>query len=176
MRSGDVTDLVARLRDSFDEAFTRPVDAIRDAPVAYILARVDHKVHAVATVGLRAIAKCPAVVRVPSRARALIGIAASRGVIMGVYALAELLGLSSPQPATSGWILVCSDGQTGLVVDAVMGYLRAGPEALRIDGETRPHALVGGVLEVDEGSYPVIDLSAVMQRIGAAPRNGAAGG
>jgi chemotaxis signal transduction protein len=172
MSSGDVTELVARLRASFDEGFTRPDDTIREFPAAYVLARVGQTVHAIATDGLKTVAKCTTIVGVPSRAPGLVGIAASRGAIMGVYALADLLGLSSRQPTASEWILVCSDGQTGLVVDAVVGYARAAPASLRIDAEARSHALIRALLEVEGGSYPVIDLSCVMARIGAAPRHG----
>lgn len=167
MKGGSISEAVLRLRREFDERFEHSRDASYESPAAYLLVQIGDALHAVSATAVRGIEPCPAITQVPTSVPALRGLAAVRGVVLGIYDLCELLGASQSGRDGSGWILVCRDGETGLLVDAIAGWIRARTDSLRSDPSARTGASIAAVLELDGEQYPVIDVGAVMKRLGA---------
>lgn len=166
MTASGVAETLRRLRREFDDAFALPIEFPSDDRAAFVLVRVGAEVHAVSSIDLRQIVRCPPVLPVPSSAPAFLGIAALRGVILGVYDLHAILRGEAVATSSGAWMLVCPDRQTALAVDAVIGHVHAARSAVLPIAQALPDAPVRALLEAGSSAYPLIDLPAVARRLG----------
>lgn len=165
MTAAGVSETLLRLRREFDDAFALPIETPSDDRLAYVLVRVGAQIHAVSSIELRQIVRSPPVLAVPSTAPAFLGIAALRGVILGVYDLQAILGGEALAASSGAWMLVCPDRQTALAVDAVIGHVHAARSAVLPIAQALQDAPVRALLDAGPSAYPLIDLPAVMRRL-----------
>ena len=111
----------SELRDAFDRGFAAAPAA--DGGARHELLRIElaGEPYALALSEIRSLHVDLAIVPVPSRAPALLGVIALRGAIVPVYDLRRLLGLPTDRP--SRWVVVA--GNNAFAFDHVAGHFSA---------------------------------------------------
>lgn len=148
------------LRREFDAAFARPAAAaVAAQTVELLFVSAGGAQLALRTSQIKAVQRCPALAQVPSAAEALEGVAAIRGVVVGVYSLARLAG--RPAGAAPGaWLALCGDGTVGLVFDALGAHARLPAADIRT-----AHGAQDGIAEIGGVPHVVVDIAALLERI-----------
>lgn len=123
-----LADRAAALRLAFDRSFAerpKPAGAPEEEFLAINLGAVPHAIRLSEIDGF--VADKP-IVRIPSRAGALLGVAGFRGAIVPVYDLRTLLGY--PTAETPRWLVIASGALVALAFDAFDRHLRVAREAI----------------------------------------------
>lgn len=164
-------DRAAELRRAFDRAFAEAPAARATAPESVLAVRVGGDPYAFRAADVVALHRdlvvSPYVVGV---ARALLGLAAFRGVPVPVYDLGELFGV--PPRAAPRWaVLVRAPSLVALAFDRFeahalvgAGNLVAAPPGARAD------ALVRGAVIVGDAPRPLVHVASVVDAIGRRAR------
>jgi chemotaxis signal transduction protein len=114
----------AELRAAFDESFSRETDRDGEAPQELLLIRVNETEMALRVRDTARIMRCPPLTVMPSRNRALAGLAGVRGALVAVYGLSSLVGDARPS-RIGGWIVLCAaDKSVALQFDELVAYVR----------------------------------------------------
>jgi chemotaxis signal transduction protein len=165
MTPGDVSadDRAAQLRAAFDQSFARISIAESTALENLLAIRIGADRYALRLADASGLFADKKVTWLPSPAPELLGVAGFRGVMLPVYDLGMLLGLS--KAAAPRWLVVTAATPVGLAFEGFDGFLRVRPEAIvaRVrDGARERH--VAAFLEA-EVARPVIDVASVLATI-----------
>ena len=130
----------SELRDEFDRSFAVAPAGDTSTPYELLQIELAGEPYALALSEIRSLHVDLAIVPVPSRAPALLGVIALRGAIVPVYDLRRLLGLPTDRP--SRWVVVA--GNNAFAFDHVAGHFSAAelPAGRMIHHEGRAHPLV----------------------------------
>ncbi|CAG0953200.1 hypothetical protein ANRL2_00255 [Anaerolineae bacterium] len=159
---------VAALRRAFDEAFARPARVDGDSGLPMLAIRAADAAVALDLAAIKAIQLCPPISEVPSEANSLLGVAAMRGSMAGMYSLAHLLGVSKARSA-GNWAVTCGDGSIGLVFDELRGFERVNMEGVkRSAGGER---LSSGFVEIAGSPHLLVNFTALIGEIMSATTN-----
>jgi chemotaxis signal transduction protein len=148
---------VKELRRAFDDAFVQPRVTDVEDTTGVLLIRAGELRFAVRAPDIRSIQLCPEIVTLPASAPALLGVTTLRGVVVGVYGLAELMNGGR---SDARWLVLCGDGTVGLAFDELAGHQRLATSRLQ-----RPGRQEVQTIEYSGSAYVLVDVSAILQRI-----------
>lgn len=156
---------VEALRRAFDEAFSAPPRAGRDARVPLLAIRVGGEPMALRVLELAGLVQARRIVPVPSRRPELLGVSGLRGEIVPIYGVARLVG--RPDEGEPRWVaLAAGEQRIGLGVAALEGHLLVRPEELAAvapGAEAQPH--VRELLRRGDGTRPVLSVPSLVRAI-----------
>ncbi|MBI4821839.1 MAG: chemotaxis protein CheW [Deltaproteobacteria bacterium] len=163
----DLLDQRAReLRRVFDAEFATPERARSVETQPFLLVRVASEHLSIRVLDLGGIETTRRVLRIPSSAPALLGVARIRGLVVPVFGLARLLGL--PEPDESPWIALSKEpAPLGLAFAELEGHLGATQDALSSSNAASvgsPRFTGDEVLRADR-LRPVISIRRVVSEI-----------
>ena len=158
---------LAELRRSFDDGFSQPLLETREDTLDVLSIRVGKEPYALRLSEVGALEADRAITRLPSEHSALLGIAGVRGLVVAVFDLAALLGVSSAESAR--WIALAKGAPLALAFSGFEGQISAHPEQF-----ARAEAGTGlrEVLRHDGINLPLINLPALVASLD--PRQGTA--
>jgi chemotaxis signal transduction protein len=158
---------VETLRREFDASFAVASDREEIAVEDFLLLRVVEHRYAVRLREISGIAKSRSLTRVPSSTRELLGVAAVRGELFPVFALAGLLEHRESAGAPSWLLLSGKDEPLAFAFHALDSYRRMPRTALSVasEGSSMP-TYAPEILSVDGGVWPVISISALVLGLG----------
>lgn len=161
-----VVDHLARradeLRHEFDRTFAEPIDRGLHASIDLVLVRLGADRHALRISEIAGLFVDVKVTPCPSPAPALRGLAAFRGTVMPVYDLAQLVGY--PTAEAPRWMVVAAAAPVALAFDDFAGHVRVEPEMIATRGDRVRHH-VAGVARSSDASWPLVDISSVVDAI-----------
>lgn len=160
---------VAEMRRAFDESFAAP-QRDDEQSVEHMLAvevAGDRFAVRVADISGLTIAK-GTILRVPSRAPELLGITGIRGVVVPVFSLAALLGIS-PAAGHPRWLVLCGGRQApiALAIERVEGHLDIPVRQIFACEAERAHRYVNETARDGSVLRGVIDISQLVEHIKA---------
>lgn len=127
--SAELERQLAALRADFDQSFARPTDSEQPASLRVLMLRAGDMRCALALDEVATLGRCPPLTPVPTPVAALRGLGSMRGVIVGVYDLAALLGQGAA--AEASWIVALRrDPSLAIAFDALEGQHRSPAAAL----------------------------------------------
>lgn len=163
----------AELRATFDESFTRAVDLVTEPHDELLAIRAGHAEVALRIRETAGIIRCPTLTAMPSRNRALAGLAGVRGTLVAVYSLAELVG-DEPGSSRQGWIVLCAgDRSAGLLFDDVVGYERVPASAIHRADEPALGERAGAIVRIGGLPRPLIGIPGLLESIHRTARTSA---
>jgi purine-binding chemotaxis protein CheW len=156
---------VAALRRAFDDSFAALPSAAPEGSEDLLLIRIAALPFAMRLRDIRAIVARPAVVPVPSRAPALLGLAGLHGDIVPVFSLCSILGLGSDTGAR--WVVVCgAEERVGLGFSEFERYVRLPSSAVHSDASaSTTKAYVRELAATGDGFRPVVHIDSVLAAI-----------
>jgi chemotaxis signal transduction protein len=167
----------AQLRQEFDQAFARPVQAGAAPMEDHLAIRLRGDAHALRLDEVATLAPLGTLTRFPSPRPELLGVTGFRGAIVPVYDLRALLGYGAPDAPR--WVVVAAAQPVALAFDVFEGHLRLPREAraLEAPGQGRgpgaaaaPRRHVHEVLHAQGGVRPLVSIASVLDTIrGALP-------
>lgn len=128
------------LRDAFDRSFAAAPAVDQRAPHELLRIELGGEPYAIALAEIRSLHVDLAIVPVPARAPALLGVVAVRGAIVPVYDLRRLLGLPATKPPR--WAVIAGD--SAFAFDHVAGHFSVAelPAGRTVHHAGRVHPLV----------------------------------
>lgn len=155
------TTLAERMRDAFDAQFEAPRTSELVETRDFVLVHAGGERVAIALDAIRAVVRCPAATPVPGARHGLIGIAAMRGEIVGMYELGALLGGQAGSTRADAWALLARVPSVGFVVDEFEGHTRKNvDEIVRRDDTEEADAF-----RVDDDLVRIVDLQTITTAI-----------
>lgn len=158
-----MTGIAALMRSEFDAAFAKPVREAAQPTEDLIGFRVRGSAYCMRLGEMDGVTAAESVVRLPTRASALLGLTNIRGVMVPIYSLSILLGFAAAsEPAR--WLAVCG-GRDPLALSLGMfdAHLRVKSEEIHAAQERRAHvhqfARIGGVVR------EIVDVASVIAAI-----------
>ncbi len=154
--------LAQKLREAFDETFTRPAVSWNDAVEDLLAIRVGKSQLALRRSEIAAIMRCPPLTPLPSRNPSFRGLGSVRGSLVAAYSIGSLLGLEDRSPS-NGWIVLCgAERSAALLFDELVGYFRL--PANEIHRADSPEQEIGAheVVRVSGTLRPVLDVARLM--------------
>lgn len=164
-------DRLAELRRGFDASFALPPQPRDDDLIDLLAVTADTDALAVPLTAMAGLATDRSVTPLPGSPPDLLGVAGLRGHLVPVYDLARVLDPGRAS-RTSGrttvrWMVLAAGTPTfAVAVDRVDGHLRVPRDAIA-EPAAGAHAATGSVVHTADGPRPVVDLTAVRQRITA---------
>jgi purine-binding chemotaxis protein CheW len=160
----DIGNRAQELRDAFDRTFSEPLRMHQDSEeemFGITLAGAKYAVRLTDASGVFANKK---IVRVPSGAADLLGVAGFRGAIMPVFDLASIMGY--PRSADAAWLLTAAGASIGLAFSAFDGHLRI-PRAsvMAVDGKAGYGRFVKNLVQDKDGTRAVIDIPVIIETL-----------
>lgn len=130
----------SELRDEFDRSFAAAPAGDVATPYELLQIELAGEPYAIALAEIRSLHVDLAIVAVPTRAPALLGVIARRGAILPVYDLRRLLALPTTRPPR--WVVVA--GENAFAFDHVAGHFSVAelPAGRVSHHEGRAHPLV----------------------------------
>lgn len=163
-----MSQLIARraqdLRGAFDAAFAQASQTGTRAERDLLAIALGNGLFAFELGDVAGIYSNKKIVRIPSNAAGLLGIAGFRGSILPVYDLSVLIGLAPLEKPR--WLAIAAKVGIAVAFDAFDGYLRAAPDAIAMNESTengREH--VRHLLRTPEGIRAVISLPSALGKI-----------
>jgi chemotaxis signal transduction protein len=175
MREGGMTaaESMARsaadLRREFDAVFAAPPRVVSEQTEALLVVQVSQGWRAalrLAEVG--GIYECPPILRVPGGAAEQVGIVGLRGKLTVVFSLAAVLGRKRGVEPNRWLALWSGDRSVGFVIAEFDGYARVARERIRrrgVDGVDTTS--MEELAELEGGTYPVVNMSALIAKLRA---------
>ena len=152
------------LRRAFDRSFAEALQSRTEGVEGIVACRVGGDRFAVRLRDIAGVIRTANLVPVPSKQRALLGLAGIRGALVPIFSLADLLGYASHEEVW--WILLCEQpARVGLAVGEFEGCLQVPETAFRVTdsptnlGNRRELAVVGSC------AYTVISVSNLVKSI-----------
>ena len=137
------------LRDAFDRAFADAPARERGAQYELLQIELAGEPYAIALADISSLHVDLAIVAVPARAPALLGVIALRGAIVPVYDLRRLLGLAATRPPR--WAVLAGDN--AFAFDHVAGHFSVA------------ELPAGRVIQRDGRSHPLVDFGVALQGV-----------
>jgi chemotaxis signal transduction protein len=168
---GDMRRRLAELRDSFDRSFADPH---REEVAGFddlLAIRVGGQRYALRLTQAAGLFPDRPVTRLPGPLAALLGVASFRGSIVPVYDLGAVFG--HPAAAAARWlVLAAGDPPVALAFEELDGHLRV-PRDLIVEESTGhgPRGCLRGIVPLDGGARPIVDVPAVRAAIQALTGN-----
>jgi purine-binding chemotaxis protein CheW len=154
-----VVERAATLRREFDAQFASPP---RESPetVDFLLVQIGGRPYAMRLAELGGIAKAGIVARAPTRRPELLGLAGIRGRVVGVYALATLLG-GADEHRPAAWLALSAGSEpVALAFERLDAFVRVPRSSVHDEaGPDAPGPFVRGVLETEGALRPVLDIA-----------------
>ena len=164
------TDLARRLnelREAFDRSFADPPRAEVAGHDDLLAVRAGGRRYALRLTQAAGLFPDRPVTRLPGPVSALLGVAGFRGVIVPVYSLAAVFGTGGTTAGLHNsrprWLVLAAGlPPVALAFDELDGHLRVPSDALveETDGHG-PHGCLRGIVPLDGGSLPIVDVPAV---------------
>lgn len=157
-----MTDSVSALQAAFDAAFARPPAVPDGDREDLLLVRAGDRRLALRVLDAALIAASPVLTQVPSANPALLGVAGSRGAVVAVYSLAQLVGARPAATRHGGFIATCAGDRTAaLFFDELIGYhtVRSG-DIRRAEGSV-------DIIEIVGEQVTVVRMETLLKRIGS---------
>jgi chemotaxis signal transduction protein len=175
--TGSIAERLVDLREAFDRSFVEPTQPNLIETEDLLAIRVNDRPYAVRLSTIASLAADRPITALPGAPPRLLGVAALRGVVVPVYDLADLLGLSRSTPPR--WtILTAAEPPMALAFDGVDGHLRLPREAIstRTDGAARTsdpdlRDLATDLVQTPTGTRAVVDVPGLHAAIVAAVRS-----
>jgi purine-binding chemotaxis protein CheW len=164
---------VVELRRAFDEAFVRPPAPVVGGTEEILLVRVGGDPYALRSRSMTGLVADKRIVPVPSRRPELLGVAGTRGNLVPVYSLTNLLGYGGPG-ASCRWVALSGDSTPiGLAFQGFDGFVRVDAKDVYAaeGGQVRRH--VREVVHVADAVRPLVDVPSILQSLTL--RTGASG-
>jgi chemotaxis signal transduction protein len=157
----------AQLRQEFDAAFARPLQAGTQPMEDHLAIRLAGDPHALCLAEIAVLAALGALTQVPGPRPELLGLIGLRGALVPVYDLRMLLGYTAVQAPR--WVVVAAAAPVALAFDGFDGHLRL-PRAARTqpDDPRLPRRHVPEVLHTAPQARPLVAVAAVLETIRAA--------
>jgi purine-binding chemotaxis protein CheW len=159
----------ADLRAEFDAQFAAAPSPHAAQTESLLVVQVGHGWRAALRVAeLGGIYECPPILQLPGGPPGQVGIVGLRGKLTVVFSLAAALGRERAA-APGRWLALWSgDLSVGFVIPAVEGYVRIERERIRRRGAGDGGTVsVEELAEVDGGTYPVVNLAALIAKLRA---------
>jgi chemotaxis signal transduction protein len=161
-------DGVDALRSAFDAAFARPPPEARRDEVALLAIRAGGALVALRVLETAGLVPVRKIVPVPSRRRALLGVAGLRGAVIPVFGVARLLGDAAADEAPR-WMVLAAQGaeRIALAFSELERHLVVPAAALhRAAGRELGPVAVSEILELDGATRPVLSIASLLEAIG----------
>lgn len=151
------------LRDAFDSAFARLPETADDQRARLIAIRIGGEPHALRLHEIAGVFADRVISAVPSRSRALLGIAGVRGSVVPVFDLGALVGY--PARGTKlRWLVIAARQRVGFAFESFDGYFAVAPTAIVRAREGSTH--VDEVARVGDQLRPIVLLDSVIAALG----------
>jgi chemotaxis signal transduction protein len=147
-------DRATALRAQFDRAFADPPRATAPATRDYLRIRIDGEPHALVLTEIASLHTDLHVVRVPTPAPELLGVAAVRAALVPIYDLRVALGASAT--AVARWVVLVRGATVGFAFDGFDGHARA---------EHRDEQAVTKTIAFGGRAHPLVSLREVLGAI-----------
>jgi chemotaxis signal transduction protein len=155
-----VTTRAIELRDAFDRGFAAAPRPPEPAHSDFLCIRVGGEPSAIPLGDIASLHADLRVVALPTRAPALLGVAAIRGAVVPIYDLGIAFGVSGA--GAPRWTVLIRGASAGFAFEGYDGYVRIPDRAIAVAtqrGPVRSQFVLGGQ------PRPVVDLGAVLTAI-----------
>ncbi|GAA2640557.1 hypothetical protein GCM10010399_87680 [Dactylosporangium fulvum] len=165
---------LADLREAFDRSFADPP---RQEVAGYddlLAIRVGIQRYALRLTESAGLFQDRPVTRLPGPLPALLGVAGFRGAVVPVYDLAAVFGQpAAGAPARRWLVLVTGTPPVALAFDELEGHLRVPHEQIVEEATGHgPRGCLRGIVPLDGGARPIVDIAAVRAAIQSFAANG----
>ncbi len=151
------------LREEFDSSFARAWGPGRTHGNAILCFTAQGGKFAAPLTALQSVARAAAIVPVPSRNPALLGITVLRARLMPVFSVPAVLGLPSAGLDVSWLAVLRGPRPAALALETLAGY--ADPESILSMGTSAPLRLVTGSVRFQEQMHALLDCEQLYEAI-----------
>lgn len=158
----------AALRIAFDGTFQSPHPTDEAGHADYLIFRVEQTSYALSPRELRGLFADRKIVSVPTAALSFLGLTGSRGAILPVHDLHQLVG-HAPAEAPR-WMVLAKEEAVALAFDHFERFVRARPDEVAATGDSlAAKTLFPGILHQDGGRIPILRLAELLSNLRGAP-------
>jgi chemotaxis signal transduction protein len=170
----DLNNALATLRGSFDQAFAEPMDTAAPVLTDMLLIRLGGQLHALRLNDAMHLHPLTSVTSVRGPLPELLGVEGFRGDVLPVYDLRLIMGTPASTPAQ--WCVVARHLPVALAFDGCERHLRCPADTLAVnaDNSAAIQRHLDGWLRTPHGTWPIVDVAAVLRWIQGATRTGSA--
>lgn len=160
-----VMERALEMRREFDNAFARPVETDTTIREKLLAIRVGGQAFSIRLSSIAGVFADKKITPVPGGHSALRGIAGFRGVVLPVYDLARLLGLSAPQ--SPRWLVIAKAAPVALAFEAFEAQVLMRPEDIVSQGASSSLTnFARDFVRSPAFSGPILHLPSVLDAIG----------
>lgn len=162
------------LRRDFDQTFAQPVDTSAPVMADVLLIYLGGQVHALRLSDVMHLHPVTAVTSVQGPLPELTGVEGFRGEVLPVYDLRLIMGTQAGTPAQ--WCVVARQLPVALAFDGFERHLRCPADTLSVNADSgvAMQRHLDGWLRTPQGTWPIVDVAAVLRWIQSATRVGVA--
>lgn len=173
-QSSNLMGSLDQLRHTFDETFAKAVDTAVPLMADVLLIRLGGQLHALRLSEVMHLHPVSGVTSVQSPVPELLGVEGFRGDVLPVYDLRLIMGTQSASAAQ--WCVVARHAPVALAFDGFERHLRCPADTLSVnaDSSVAMQRHLDGWLRTPQGTWPIVDVAAVLRWIQSAARLGAA--
>lgn len=170
----DLEQSLDTLRQAFDQTFAQAIDTSAPLMADVLLIRLGGQVHALRLGDAMHLHPMMAVTSVQGPLPELLGVEGFRGDVLPVYDLRLIMGTPATSPAQ--WCVVARHLPVALAFDGFERHLRCPADTLSVnaDNNVAMQRHLDGWLRTPQGTWPIVDVAAVLRWIQSATRTGAA--
>lgn len=173
-QSNDLSQALADLRHGFDQTFAQAIDTSMPVMADVLLIRLGGQLHALRLGEVMHLHSVAGVTSVQGPLPELLGVEGFRGDVLPVYDLRLIMGTQASSPAQ--WCVVARHMPVALAFDGFERHLRCPADTLSVNADTgvAMQRHLDGWLRTPQGTWPIVDVAAVLRWIQSAARLGAA--